>query len=106
MLTPRIDDLSPMLPLPPLVYAINIGAMMVGSIVLTVKAGQKVKKGDEMGYYAFGGSTTVCIFEEGRLKFDEDLLTNSKASIETLVKQGTGIGRAVGETESMEEGRT
>ncbi|PWN29324.1 hypothetical protein BDZ90DRAFT_212390, partial [Jaminaea rosea] len=77
------------------IYYVCIGAMMVGSIVLTVQKGQKLKKGDEVGYYAFGGSTTVCIFEEGRVKWDEDLLTNSKASIETLVRIGSGLGRAV-----------
>jgi phosphatidylserine decarboxylase len=42
-------------------YCVCIGAMMVGSINLTVKEGDAVKKGDEFGYYAFGGSTNICM---------------------------------------------
>src|SRR5688572_4951769 len=33
---------------------VAIGAMMVGSIVLTTKAGQAVERMDEHGYFAFG----------------------------------------------------
>ncbi|CAO1627428.1 unnamed protein product [Parajaminaea phylloscopi] len=75
-------------------FAVNVGAMMVGSVEITVKEGQQVKRGDEMGYYAFGGSTTILVFKRGAVTWDEDILANSHASIETLVKQGTGIGRA------------
>ena len=42
-------------------YCVCIGAMMVGSINLVVKVGDHVKRGDEFGYYAFGGSTNVCM---------------------------------------------
>lgn len=77
------------------VYTVNIGAMLVASVVITAKPGTRVKRGDELGYYAFGGSTTVCVFPKGKVQWDEDILRNSEASIETLVKQGTGIGRAV-----------
>ncbi|KAG8975295.1 hypothetical protein FRB90_009564, partial [Tulasnella sp. 427] len=46
------------------VMAVCIGAMMVGSIVTTVQEGAEVKRGDEFGYFAFGGSTIVCLFEK------------------------------------------
>lgn len=36
------------------VMAVCVGAMMVGSIETTVDEGQKVNKGDEFGYFAFG----------------------------------------------------
>lgn len=75
-------------------YAVCIGAMMVGSTVLTVKEGQRVARGDEFGYFKFGGSTIVLVFEKGRLAWDQDLLDNSRAAIETLVRVGMGIGRA------------
>jgi hypothetical protein len=42
-----------------------------------------------------GGSTIVLLFEKGALRWDEDLLNNSRASIETLVKMGTHVGTAV-----------
>ncbi|GBG45014.1 hypothetical protein CBR_g85559, partial [Chara braunii] len=37
---------------------------MVGSIVFTRKEGDVVKKGDEFGFFKFGGSTCICVFKE------------------------------------------
>ena len=77
-----------------LVMTVWVGAMMVGSIATTVEEGQMVNRTDELGYFAFGGSTIVCIFEKGALQWDVDLLDNGRASIETLVRMGMGIGRS------------
>jgi len=76
------------------VMAVCVGAMMVGSIVTTVNEGSEVKRGDEFGYFAFGGSTIVLLFEKGAVAWDEDLLINGRASLETLVRVGMGIGRS------------
>src|ERR1700753_2263420 len=75
------------------VFAVCIGAMMVGSIKTTVEEGQEVKRGEEFGYFAFGGSTIVLLFEPGVVVWDEDLVVNGKASLETLVRVGMGIGK-------------
>ncbi|EJD07089.1 uncharacterized protein FOMMEDRAFT_103160 [Fomitiporia mediterranea MF3/22] len=75
------------------VMAVCVGAMMVGSILTTVQEGEEVKRGQEFGYFAFGGSTIVCLFEKGAVEWDEDLLINGRASLETLVRVGMGIGR-------------
>lgn len=40
-----------------------------------------------------GGSTIVVLFEKGAVEWDEDLLINGRASLETLVRVGMGIGR-------------
>ena len=40
-----------------------------------------------------GGSTIVILFEKGMVEWDEDLLINGRASLETLVLVGMGIGR-------------
>ncbi|KAI9069632.1 hypothetical protein FKP32DRAFT_1671210 [Trametes sanguinea] len=74
------------------VACVCIGAMMVGSIHMTVEEGQQVKRGQEFGYLAFGGSTIVVLFEKGVVQRDEDLLINSRACLETLVRVGMGIG--------------
>lgn len=39
-----------------------------------------------------GGSTIVLLFEKGVLQWDEDLLINGRASLETLVRVGMGVG--------------
>ncbi|ETW83451.1 hypothetical protein HETIRDRAFT_474586 [Heterobasidion irregulare TC 32-1] len=78
------------------VMAVCVGAMMVGSIKTTVSEGDRVKRGEEFGYFAFGGSTIVLLFERGVVEWDEDLLVNGRASLETLVRVGMGIGRRPG----------
>ncbi|KAF9220448.1 hypothetical protein BS17DRAFT_797725 [Gyrodon lividus] len=75
------------------VMAVCVGAMMVGSIKTTVNEGQQVKRGQELGYFAFGGSTIVVLFEKGAVEWDEDLVINGRASLETLVRVGMSIGR-------------
>ncbi|KAF9365473.1 hypothetical protein BGX34_009902 [Mortierella sp. NVP85] len=70
----------------------SIGAMMVGSIVLTTTPGHEVERMEEHGYFAFGGSTIVLLFEPNTIQFDEDLLRSSKEQIEMLVRVGMRIG--------------
>jgi len=58
--------------------------------------GDHVEKGEEMGYFAFGGSTILLLFKRGSIRFDEDLVRNSSARIETLIKMGESIGQHLG----------
>ena len=67
------------------VMVICVGAMMVGSTVITREPGEKVARGEELGYFKFGGSTLLVLFEEGVINFDSDLVENSRGPLETLV---------------------
>jgi phosphatidylserine decarboxylase len=69
------------------VMVICVGAMMVGSTVITRKGGENVKRGEELGYFKFGGSTIITLFEPGVMKFDDDLVDNSATALETLVSR-------------------
>ena len=69
----------------------EVGATMVGSIVQTFK-GSSVNKGEEKGYFKFGGSTVVLLFEKSKIHIDEDLLINTAKGYETTVKMGERIG--------------
>ncbi|XVF01614.1 hypothetical protein REPUB_Repub04eG0103800 [Reevesia pubescens] len=71
---------------------VAIGATMVGSITFMKKEGDIVKKGDEFGYFSFGGSTVICVFEKDAIEIDDDLLVNSERSLETLVSVGMTLG--------------
>jgi phosphatidylserine decarboxylase len=75
-----------------LVMIVCVGAMMVGSTVITSTEGSHLNRMDELGYFKFGGSTLVVLFEPGRVKFDTDLVNNSSGALETLVKVGMSIG--------------
>ncbi|KAL5219883.1 hypothetical protein ABZP36_024596 [Zizania latifolia] len=71
---------------------VAIGATMVGSVTFLKKEGDYVHKGDEFGYFSFGGSTVICVFEKDAIQFDADLLANSERSLETLVSVGMTLG--------------
>lgn len=74
------------------VMVICVGAMMVGSTVITRKAGDKVKRAEELGYFKFGGSTLLLLFEPGVMCFDDDLVDNSHGALETLVSYPSPYG--------------
>lgn len=47
---------------------VAIGMAEVSTCKVTVEKGQVVKKGDELGYFQFGGSTHCLIFRKGAIK--------------------------------------
>ena len=69
----------------------EVGATMVGSIVQTY-TGNTVNKGEEKGYFKFGGSTVVLLFEKNKIRIDDDLLINTLRGYETAIKEGERIG--------------
>lgn len=70
----------------------EIAATMVGGIEQTYRAEEKVKKGQQKGYFYFGGSTCIVIFEKDKIQMDEDILENSRKGLETKVYMGEKIG--------------
>ena len=74
---------------------IEVGATCVGSIIQTYKPNTHVNKGDEKGYFKFGGSTTILFFEEDAVKIDSDILEQSKLGFECKVQLGEDIGTKV-----------
>ncbi len=74
---------------------IEIGATAVGTIRQTFTPVQKVKKGDEKGYFEFGGSCIVLLFEKGRIAFDADLIKNTELGLETRANFGESLGVSI-----------
>lgn len=72
----------------------EVGATMVGGIKQTYTPESFVKKGEEKGYFFFGGSTCVLVFEKDKIEIDKDLIENTKKGIETKVYMGERIGIA------------
>jgi phosphatidylserine decarboxylase len=77
-----------------LVMLVAVGAIMVGSIVIEKDEGKFVEKGALNGYFKFGGSTVLVLFQKNRIKFRQELLNNSKDNLESLIKCGAYIGSA------------
>jgi phosphatidylserine decarboxylase len=74
---------------------VEVGAMNVGLIVQTHPRGEPYKRGDEKGYFSFGAST-ILLFGQPRTWLPVgDLLDQTEAGVETLVRLGEEVARAV-----------
>jgi phosphatidylserine decarboxylase len=78
------------------VAMVEIGATNVGTIRQTFVPGRPARKGDEKGFFAFGGSCVITLFGRGRIQFDPDLVSASADCIETYARMGGSLGRATG----------
>ncbi|MDO4306040.1 MAG: archaetidylserine decarboxylase [Eubacteriales bacterium] len=74
------------------VVMMEVGAMMVGKIRNHHKNPRKVDKGEEKGYFEFGGSTIVLLLQHGKVRLDYDLVENTENGYETIVRMGERIG--------------
>jgi len=73
-------------------WMVDVGAFGVGTIVQTFE-GRVHTKGDEKGYFKFGGSTVILVLPAGAVIFDDDLVRSSDAGLETRVLCGERIGQ-------------
>lgn len=74
------------------VLILEIGATNVGSIHQTYQAGSMVAKADEKGYFSFGGSMTMQLFEPGKIVLDQDLVGNTGERRELYARMGDRLG--------------
>lgn len=74
---------------------IEVGATSVGTIRQTFMPHRLHAKGDEKGYFSFGGSSLLLLFPPNRVVFDDDLLEYSARKIEVRGLLGQGLGRAI-----------
>ena len=75
------------------ILMMEVGALMVGKIVNHHNKCH-VKRGQEKGYFQFGGSTVVLLFKKDTVIPDADLLENTAQGYETVVKMGEKVGIA------------
>lgn len=73
------------------IIEVEVGALLVGKIV-NDKDKSSFKKGEEKGYFEFGGSTILMFVKDLIVDFDQDILKNSASFNETVVKYGERIG--------------
>lgn len=76
------------------ILLLEIGATCVGTIQQTYVPGKPVAKGAEKGFFAFGGSSTITIFEPGTVKLEADLVTQSSRLTELYAKVGNRMARS------------
>jgi phosphatidylserine decarboxylase len=69
-----------------------VGATCVGSVSFTANLPRAVGKGEEFGYFSFGGSSVLTLFEEGKVSLSPDLLERSSEGIELYARMGDRMG--------------
>ncbi|MDZ5010920.1 phosphatidylserine decarboxylase, partial [Clostridium perfringens] len=72
---------------------IEVGATCVGTIVQTYTPNKRVIKGEEKGYFKFGGSPTILLFKKDSIKIDDDILCQTELGFECKVLMGEVIGK-------------
>jgi len=70
---------------------IEVGAAMVGKIVQSHDETKPHSQGDEKGYFLFGGSTVILLGEKGKWQPSIDILTHTKAGMETYLHLGEEV---------------
>lgn len=76
------------------VLYIEIGATYVGTIHHTFDISEPCQKGEEKGYFSFGGSCIILLFQKRKISFDKDLLQASRQNVEIRALFGQSMGRA------------
>jgi phosphatidylserine decarboxylase len=79
-----------------LIQLIEVGATNVGSIVQTYRPGEPVTKGTEKGYFRFGGSSTITLFEPDRIELAADLIAQTVEFRELYAHVGDAMGKRAG----------
>lgn len=71
-----------------------IGATNVGSIKETYESEKPLLKGEERGYFEFGGSCILLLFKKNSIVFDADLVEATEQGLEMYCLMGQSMGRA------------
>ncbi len=73
------------------VVIVEFGAANVGSIHQTFQPEKPVLKGQEKGFFMFGGSAVMTFFEPGRAVLAKDILQNTRNQRETYARMGDAM---------------
>lgn len=73
----------------------EVGATCVGTIKNLFVEGRPVAKGAEKGFFTFGGSCVITVFQKGRIRFEDDVAAQSARQVETYARMGDRLGVAL-----------
>jgi phosphatidylserine decarboxylase len=78
------------------VIEVDVAALTVNSVVQRAPGGGVFRRGEEKGYFRYGGSTIILAFKRGAAAVDRDIAEASAGGIETSVRALGSIGRKGG----------
>jgi len=74
---------------------VEVGAICVGKIVQSREMVGTFDRGEEKGYFLFGGSTVILLGEKGKWVPDDIILEKTEMGMEVYQKVGKRITHAV-----------
>lgn len=74
---------------------LEIGATCVGTIHQSYSPFKYYEKGDEKGFFSFGGSSLILIFPPHSIQFDADLLAATAQGLEIKCLMGQSMGNKI-----------
>jgi phosphatidylserine decarboxylase len=75
---------------------IEVGATNVGTIRHAELPEDKVvNRGARKGWFEFGGSSVVTLFEKGRVQLSEDLVEQTQNGVELYARMGDRMGKVL-----------
>lgn len=74
---------------------VEVGAICVGKIVQSRAMSGSFKRGEEKGYFLFGGSTVIVLGEKGVWRPDQVVLDHTSKGMEVYQKLGTRIAERI-----------
>lgn len=74
---------------------VEVGAICVGKIVQSRAMSGSFKRGEEKGYFLFGGSTVIVLGEKGLWRPDQVVLDHTKKGMEVYQKLGSRIAEKI-----------
>ncbi len=75
------------------IIQMEVGALLVGRIVN--RQSKLAMRGEEKGYFSYGGSTIIVFIKANQAIIDEDIMKHNQENIETKVKYGEAVGRII-----------
>ena len=70
---------------------LEVGATNVGSVTQTYQSQKQVEKGQEKGFFSFGASAVLLLFQKNQVVFDSDLQEASEQGLEVRCKFGQSL---------------
>jgi phosphatidylserine decarboxylase len=77
------------------VIHIEVGALLVGKVIQRNRESHPFNKGEEKGWFEYGGSTVIQLFKKDIILPDTDIIDYSARGIETLVRVGEKTGTSL-----------
>lgn len=77
------------------VLFIEVGATYVGTIHQTYTPNASQQKGAEKGYFSFGGSSLILLFEPNKIQLDQDLIAATAEGYEMKANFGESLGKEI-----------